>query len=67
MEQLWYERAKAAIIKNGGFYLSWWLRLDYKSENITTTKINYWLNKSVKKGILRKDACKYFTKYYLCK
>lgn len=43
---------------------SWWLRLEYNDET-PTAQINYWLNKSVEKGILLKETNCYYTRYWL--
>lgn len=50
--------------KNIGEML-WWLRLDYDEENLTMSKINYWLTKLVKKGLLMKKTAKSHTQYFL--
>jgi len=65
-EQKWYDRAKTKILSSEhGYYCSWWLRLDYDEENLTTSKINYWLTKLVKKGLLTKKTAKSHTLYFL--
>ena len=67
-EQKWYDRLKKAIEEEKSpNYCSWWLRIDYEKiePNITTSKINYWLTKCVKKGYLKKNAFKSFTNYSL--
>ncbi len=67
-EKLWFDRLKKAIIDGKGhYYVSWWLRLDYESEKVSTATINYWLTKLVKRGLVEKVASKYCTKYYLVK
>lgn len=43
---------------------SWWLRLEYNNE-ASTAQINYWLNKSVKEGILQKETSYYCTRYWV--
>lgn len=43
---------------------SWWLRLEYNDET-PTAQINYWLNKSVEKGILEKETSCYYTRYWM--
>ena len=47
-----------------GYYLSWWLRLDF-DDKYSTTKINYELSKAVKKGILVSKSMKYGVEYRL--
>ena len=44
---------------------SWWLRIEYDDEQVTTSQINYYLNKSVLKGILKIEKNKSYTKFYL--
>lgn len=67
-EQLWLQRLKDYKEKNNEEGVcSWWLRLAYVNveHEATTSQINYYLDKSVKKGILRKETTKSYTKYYL--
>ncbi|MCL1692040.1 hypothetical protein CMU85_18150 [Elizabethkingia anophelis] len=67
-EQLWLQRLKDYKEKNNEEGVcSWWLRLQYENDEspATTSQINYYLDKSVKKGILRKETTKSYTKYYL--
>ncbi len=47
-----------------GYYLSWWLRLDF-DDKYNTTKINYELSKAVKKGMLVSKSMKYGVEYRL--
>ena len=63
-EQLWYDR----ILKYSKDYdqdniCSWWLRLEYDSENVKTATINYYLSKVAEKGYLRKETQKSFTRF----
>jgi len=64
-ETLWYSRAiemlKLKEHKNG--IASWWLRLEYPEETWSTSQINYWLKKSVDKGLLSSSATCYSTQY----
>lgn len=67
-ESKWYERIKNKLfLSKRDYYCSWWLRCDYEDEEkkLTTTKINYWLTKLVKKGYLTKRSEKSYTAYYL--
>lgn len=67
-EKKWYDRVKEKIASSDyGYYCSWWLRLDYEDSepNLTTSKINYWLTKLVKKGLLTKKTAKSHTQYSL--
>ncbi|AQX00459.1 hypothetical protein [Elizabethkingia anophelis] len=67
-EQLWLQRLKDYKEKNNEEGVcSWWLRLAYENDEFpaTTSQINYYLDKSVKKWILRKESTKSYTKYYL--
>lgn len=67
-EQKWYERLRDKILESKRhYYCSWWLRLDYENTepNVTTSKINYWLSKLVKKGLLTKKVAKTHTQYSL--
>ncbi|ATL45440.1 hypothetical protein CQS02_20110 [Elizabethkingia miricola] len=67
-EQLWLQRLKDYKEKNKEVGVcSWWLRLKHENDEhpATTSQINYYLHKSVKKGILRKETTKSYTKYYL--
>lgn len=45
-----------------GYYLSWWIRLDF-DDKYSTTKINYELSKAVKKGMLLSKSMKYGVEY----
>ena len=47
-----------------GYYLSWWIRLDF-DDKYSTTKINYELSKAVKKGLLLSKSTKYGVEYRL--
>jgi hypothetical protein len=47
-----------------GYYLSWWIRLDFDGK-YSTTKINYELSKAVKKGLLVSKSMKYGVEYRL--
>ena len=47
-----------------GYYLSWWIRLDFE-DKYSTTKINYELSKAVKKGLLVSKSMKYGVEYRL--
>lgn len=47
-----------------GYYLSWWIRLDF-DDKYSTTKINYELSKAVKKGLLVSKSMKYGVEYRL--
>jgi hypothetical protein len=69
-ELKWYDRFKLQITASKKeYYCSWWLRLDYESqdEGLTTSKVNYWLNKLVKKGYLAKKSEHTHTSYWLLK
>ncbi len=66
LEKLWLERFKKYMTDYKYEYAcSWWLRLEYETENITTTKINYILSKLVTKGILKKETTRSYTKFSL--
>ena len=45
-----------------GYYLSWWIRLDF-DDKYSTTKINYELSKAVKKNLLVSKSMKYGVEY----
>lgn len=66
-EQQWLERLRKYIEDNkadrNNKVCTWWLRLEYNNET-PTAQINYWLNKSVAKGILGKETSCYYTKYW---
>jgi len=65
-EQKWYDRlVKRMAEQKTNYYNSWWLRLDYELEEkgVTTAKINYWLTKLVKKGLLTKSKSSNCTRY----
>lgn len=67
-ENIWLERLRKYVEENKGDghrgkVCSWWLRLEYNNET-PTSQINYWLNKSVKKGILEKETSCYYTRYW---
>ena len=64
-EQLWLERLRKYLRERPAeqYACSWWLRLEYNDET-PTAQINYWLNKSVAKGILGKETSCYYTKYW---
>lgn len=66
-EELWLERLKKYIQNYECPYgvCSWWLRLEYEDEKIKTSQINYYLNKSVEKGLLGVEKTKSYTKYFL--
>lgn len=71
LENLWLDRLERYADKyqykeHGGKICSWWLRLEYNNE-ASTAQINYWLNKSVEKGILGKTSTKSYTQYWLLK
>ena len=66
VEVLWLERLQKYLSDYKYDYVcSWWLRLEYEHENITTTKINYILSKLVAKGILKKETTRSYTKFSL--
>ena len=66
IEHIWLERVKKYMITHEyDFVCSWWLRIEYSSENITTTKINNILTKLVNKGILKKETTRSYTKFSL--
>lgn len=67
-ESLWLNRLRKYIEGNKDHgpksqVCTWWLRLEYDNKT-STTQINYWLNKSVAKGILGKKATRSYTKYW---
>lgn len=67
-ESLWLNRLRKYIEDNKddkyrNKVCTWWLRLEYNDE-IPTAQINYWLNKSVSKGILGKKSTRSYTKYW---
>ena len=67
-ERKWYDRIKLHILSSKReYYCSWWLRLDYEDveKDLSTTKINYWLTKLVKKRYLNKKTAKTHTQYSL--
>jgi len=67
-ENLWLQRFKDYLktYKDEYGIPSWWLRLEHEHEdNSTTTMINYYLDKSVKKGLLEKETTKSYSKYFL--
>ncbi|MCT4228702.1 hypothetical protein HZP39_04210 [Elizabethkingia anophelis] len=67
-EHLWLQRLKDYKEKNNEEGVcSWRLRLQYENDEFpaSTSQINYYLDKSVKKGILKKETTKSYTKYYL--
>ena len=66
-EKLWLERLKKYYkdYKCNYGVCSWWLRLEYDDDQVTTSQINYYLNKSVLKGILKIEKNKSYTKFYL--
>ena len=47
-----------------GYYLAWWLRIDFE-DKYSTTKINYELKKAVKKGLLLSKSFKHGVEYRL--
>ena len=66
VESLWLERLKKYLSDYKCDYVcSWWLRLEYEYEGITTPKINYILSKLVAKGILKKETTRSYTKFSL--
>lgn len=66
IEQKWFDRLKMYLQAHEYDYAcSWWLRLEYKNEGITTTKINYVLSKLAAKGILKKETTRSYTKFSL--
>jgi hypothetical protein len=63
-EKKWMHRLAKYMNDFGVDYVcSWWLRIEYGSEGITTPKINYILSKLVDKGILKKETSKSWTKF----
>ena len=66
VEVLWLERLKKYLSDYKYDYVcSWWLRIEYEHEGITTPKINYILSKLVVKGILKKETTRSYTKFSL--
>ncbi|GEM_PF-3397129 len=66
VESLWLKRFKKYCSDYEYDYVcSWWLRLEYEHEGITTSKINYILSKLVAKGILKKETTRSYTKFSL--
>jgi hypothetical protein len=64
IETLWLNRLKKYLVDYKCDYVcSWWLRLEYENESISTPKINYILSKLVKKGILKKETTRSYTKF----
>jgi hypothetical protein len=64
-DQFLYDLIKLKIENSdNGYYLSWWLRLDYNN-NFTTAQLNYQLKKLVKKGLLMSKSNKYGIEYRL--
>ena len=66
-EKLWIERlekySKDYKCNYGVCVVGGWL--EYDDEQVTTSQINYYLNKSVLKGILKIEKNKSYTKFYL--
>lgn len=63
-EKMWLDRLRDYIAKSKDKDVkvcTWWLRLDYGTP---TAQINYWLNKSHKKGILGKETKSYYTRFW---
>jgi len=68
LEEIWLNRLKVyAEQHNCDGVCSWWLRIEYEDleKNVTTSKINYYLQKSVAKGLLRMEKTRSYTKYYI--
>lgn len=66
LETKWLDRFKKYLSDYKEEYVcSWWLRLEYEHEGITTPKINFILSKLVAKGILKKETNRSYTKFSL--
>jgi len=66
VELLWLDRLKKYMFDyKKDCVCSWWLRIEYKKEGLTTSKINYILSKLVSKGILRKETTSSYTNFFL--
>ena len=62
-EKFWFGRFIVHCRKNERRYaVTWHMRLELTG--FTTAQINYGLSKLVKKGLLKKEANKYCTKFY---
>ena len=65
IETKWLDRLRKYENKHNGYVCSWWLRLEYENEGITTSQINYILSKLVAKGILKKVTSRSYTKFLI--
>lgn len=64
LEKKWLDRLQKYMSDYKHDYVcSWWLRLEYEHEGITTPKINYILSKLTKRGILKKETARSYTKF----
>jgi hypothetical protein len=66
LESKWLDRMNKCMNAYGyGYVCSWWLRVEYDHEGISTAKINYILTKLVGKGVLNKETSRSYTKFSL--
>ena len=64
-DQFLYDLIKLKIeTSDNGYYLSWWLRIDYNNK-FTTPQLNYQLKKLVKKGLILSKSNHYGVEYRL--